>query len=281
MLIECLKDALIDSLKLLPFLFIIYILIELLEHKTGDRIKAVIKKTDRLGPLFGGLLGAVPQCGLSTAAATLYTERLISIGTLLAIFLSTSDEMLPLLISGAAAPLSILKILGAKILISVATGYVIDLFFRYVLKKKHEDEEIHTENHQHEMNLFLAAILHTLQVFVYLFVITLVLNVAISLIGEESLTHFLTGRPVLGVLLSSIVGLVPNCGASVLITKLYLDGMMEAGAMFAGLLVNAGVGTLVLFRTRTSRHEVLTILGLLFASGLIWGLLIQWTGLTF
>ncbi len=281
MFIECLTDALIDSLKLLPFLFIIYILIEFLEHKTGDRIKAVIKKTDCLGPLFGGLLGAVPQCGLSAAAATLYTERLISIGTLLAIFLSTSDEMLPLLISGAAAPLSILRILGAKIVISVATGYVIDLFFRFVLKKKHEDEEIHTEKHQHEMNLFLAALLHTLQVFVYLFAITLVLNIGIAMIGEEALTLFLTGRPVLGVLVSAIVGLVPNCGASVLITKLYLDGMMTSGAMFSGLLVNAGVGTLVLFRTKASRHEVLMILGLLFASGLLWGILIQLTGWVF
>lgn len=270
-------DAFLDSLKMLPFLYLIYLLIEVLEHKAGNRFPNLVGKTAGLGPLAGGLIGAVPQCGLAAASASLYSGRVITLGTLLAVFLSSSDEMLPILISEAVPVLRILKIVGVKIAIAVVSGYLVDLILlrrqRIDQGAREEVQEAFEGFHCH-CNVFLSALRHTVEIFLYVFVFSFILNIIIGLVGEERLSQILNSLPVVGELLAGLVGLIPNCASSVVITQLYIDGIIGAGPLFAGLLVNAGVGTLVLLRTNKNVKSSLGILGLLYGIGVFWGILI-------
>lgn len=270
-------DAFLDSLKMLPFLYLIYLLIEVLEHKAGNRFPNLVGKTAGLGPLAGGLIGAVPQCGLAAASASLYSGRVITLGTLLAVFLSSSDEMLPILISEAVPVLRILKIVGVKIAIAVVSGYLVDLILlrrqRIDQGAREEVQEAFEGFHCH-CNVFLSALRHTAEIFLYVFVFSFILNIIIGLVGEERLSQILNSLPVVGELLAGLVGLIPNCASSVVITQLYIDGIIGAGPLFAGLLVNAGVGTLVLLRTNKNVKSSLGILGLLYGIGVFWGVLI-------
>lgn len=292
-LMEILIDACLDTLKLLPFLFLTYLALEALEHKAGEKARSAIHKAGKAGPFVGAVLGVFPQCGFSAAAATFYAGRVITLGTLFAVFLSTSDEMLPIFIAEQVDPLVILKILGTKLLIGMIMGFVIDGMLR-AFKGRHSFESHGGTTHIHELcehegcdchsgegGILKSAIKHTLQVTLFIFLITLVLNAVISFVGEDALVGFLSMNPVLSVFASALVGLIPNCAASIVVTQLYLEGALGAGATMAGLLVSAGVGLLVLFRTNRHLKQNLIILAALYAIGVLWGLLIMALGITF
>lgn len=274
-----------DSIKLLPFLFLTYLVMEYIEHKMGEKSKKIVKNSGKFGPLIGGVLGVFPQCGFSAAAANLYAGRVITVGTLIAIFLSTSDEMLPILISEQVDPMVITKIIGMKLLIGIVAGFVIDAFVKGHNHKGHEhDEEMHIHSvcdHDHchcEEGIFKSACIHTLQIFAFIAIITFALNIGVEAIGEDTLASLILNQPVIGPVLSGVVGLIPNCASSVVITQLYLEGMMSTGAMLAGLLVGSGVGVLVLFKENANIKENAKIVALLYAIGVIAGIIIECIG---
>ena len=271
---DALLDALIDGAKLLPFLFLTYFAMEWLEHRAGEKVNAFVGKAGKFGPLAGGVLGVVPQCGFSAAASNFYAGRVITMGTLIAIYLSTSDEMLPILISEKVDPVLILKILLCKMTIGVLAGFLVDLCYH---GKDAEHAHIHELcEHEHcdcEKSILKSALIHTLKIAIFLIAIAFMLNLVLEYGGEELLTSFLSERTILGPVLAGIVGLIPNCGSSVIITKLFLEGALGFGAMMAGLLVNAGVGLLVLFKMNHHRKENFAILGVLYAIGVTAGIL--------
>lgn len=284
--LEVLLDTGIDALKLLPFLFITYLIMEYIEHKTGDKTKNIIKKSGKWGPVFGAILGIFPQCGFSAAAANLYAGRVITLGTLIAIFLSTSDEMLPILISEAAPIDIILKILATKLVIGIIAGVVIDFVGQAFKKKKEKQEneeaveEIgHMCEHEHchceKEGIFKSSIKHTLNIFVFIIIISLVMNVAIYFIGEEKISNLILNMPVVGPLIAGIVGLIPNCASSVILTQLYLQNVISVGSMIGGLLVGSGIGILILFRVNENIKENMKITGMLYLIGVVSGIIID------
>lgn len=279
---DAILDSLIDTVKLIPFLLITYIIMEFLEHKTSHKTKDAIKKSGHFGPLIGGILGVVPQCGFSAAASSLYSARIITLGTLIAVFLSTSDEMLPILISEAVDVRIILSILGIKLVIAVIVGFIIDLFFRKKFETSEDEPEIKDLcEHEHchcEHGIFKSALKHTINITLYIFIISLVLNLIIYFIGEDNLAHILNSTPIIGPIIASLVGLIPNCASSVIITQLYLSKVLNFATMIAGLLVNTGVGLLILFRTNKDLKENIKITVLLFAIGVIFGIIFDLIG---
>lgn len=276
-------DTLADSARLLPFLFLTYLAMEYLEHKTADSARNLVRKGGRLGPLFGGVLGAVPQCGFSAAAAGLYAGRVITLGTLIAVYLSTSDEMLPILISEADrfGIVPILKILAVKAVIGIAAGFLTDMVVR---PKKAEHNHIHDmceHDHCHcdeGGGILKSAAVHTLKIILFILLVSFLLNTVLHFWGEEVLKGMLLNKPVIGELLAGLVGLIPNCASSVVITRLYLEGAMSFAACMSGLLAGAGVGILVLFRANKSKKENVGIVLLLYGIGVAAGLLIELTG---
>ncbi len=279
---DAILDSLIDTVKLIPFLLITYIIMEFIEHKTSHKTKDAIKKSGHFGPLIGGILGVVPQCGFSAAASSLYSARIITLGTLIAVFLSTSDEMLPILISEAVDVRIILSILGIKLVIAVIVGFIIDLFFRKKFETSEDEPEIKDLcEHEHchcEHGIFKSALKHTINITLYIFIISLFLNIIIYFIGEDNLAHILNSTPVIGPIIASLVGLIPNCASSVIITQLYLSNVLNFATMIAGLLVNTGVGLLILFRTNKDLKENIKITVLLFAIGVIFGIIFDLIG---
>ena len=282
---DIILDSVIDSVKLLPFLFLTYLFMEWLEHKTGSAARNRIRTAGKLGPVWGGLLGVIPQCGFSAAASSLFTGRVITVGTLIAVYLSTSDEMFPIMISNAVPAVTIIRILACKAAIGIISGLIVEYIYTHILKKQEGDLDIHEiceeERCNCEHGLISSAATHTLKVFVYIFLISLGLNIIIGLVGEETLAGLFTGAPVIGELIAALVGLIPNCASSVVITQLYLDHIIGAGAMMAGLLVNAGVGLLILFRLNHDRVQNLKIIGTLYGLGVFWGIIIELSGIVF
>ena len=277
-MLEVLLETIVDSIKLLPFLFLAYLLIEFIENKAQEKTTKAIEKSGKFGPIMGALLGIIPQCGFSAAAANLYVGRVITLGTLISIFLSTSDEMLPVLISKATPIGIIIEILLIKIFIGMVCGIVIDLLIKH--KEADKKEEIHKlchDEHCHceESGIFKSSIKHTLQIFVYIFIVSLILNYAIHYIGEERLASLILNIPILGTIISGLIGLIPNCASSVILTELYLGNILSMGAMIAGLLVNSGIGVLVLFKVNKNLKENITILGILYIIGIVSGILID------
>ncbi len=282
-MLDIITDTLSDSIKLLPFLFLTYLAMEYLEHRAGSRMQHTIQRSGKWGPVIGSVLGAFPQCGFSAAASNLYAGRIITRGTLLSIYLSTSDEMLPVLVSENAGIDLILKILGVKIVIGMTAGLLID----YVIarSRRGDGEELQIEHmceqhHCHcENGIVKSALHHTVEIFLYLLLISFILNTVIAVIGEDFLADLVLNRPVIGELVAGAVGMIPNCAASVVITQLYLKGILRAGAMMSGLLSGAGVGILVLLRVNDRRKENAVIIGLLYASGVLAGLLVELLGI--
>lgn len=295
--------AFFDTLRLIPFLFVTYWAMEALEHHAGEKSEAIVRKAGAAGSLIGAILGAVPQCGFSTASATLYAARVVSLGTLLAVFLSTSDEMLPIFIA-EQAPLDLLfKILGIKIVIGMLVGFTVDAVLRMrnranealriheLCKRDHcrcngdcatceaepqlaygyEQDTEHEHNHT-QGSIIRSALVHTAQVVLFVFVVSFALEMVIESVGESTLASFIAGNPVVSVVASCVVGLIPNCAASVVITELYLDGALGVGAMLGGLLVSSGVGLLVLFRTNRPMSKNFIVVGILLAVGVCVGL---------
>ena len=278
-MLEVIEEALIDSFKLLPFLFITYLIMEYIEHKTSKKSKEVIKKSGKFGPAIGSILGIFPQCGFSVSATNLYAARVITLGTLISVYLSTSDEMLPIFISEAVPISTIFKILGMKLVIGMIAGFLID----FVLRKRKEEEriiEICEEEHC-EKNIALSALKHTLNIFLFILIITIIINIAIHLIGEETIAGFLQYNPILGPIVAGVIGLIPNCAASVILTQLYLQNVISAATMISGLLVGAGVGLAVLFKANKNMKSNLKIIALLYSIGVISGIIIQLIGITF
>ena len=249
-MLEVVKETLIDSLKLLPFLFIVYVIMELIEHKASSKTEKIIKKSGKFGPLLGGILGAFPQCGFSVMASNLYLARVITIGTLIAIFLSTSDEMLPVLLANGVGIDRIIKIVLIKIVIGITFGFIIDLFiFRKKTTTQKEITKMCCHEHCHcDENLLFSSLKHTMSIFFFIVVVNFVLNTSIYLIGEETLSAFFVKNKFLGPIVSGIIGLIPNCASSVVITELFINNTLSFGSTISGLLVSSGIGLLVLFK---------------------------------
>lgn len=282
---EVIEDALIDSVKLLPFLFITYLIMEYIEHKTSDKSKEAIKKSGKFGPIIGSILGIFPQCGFSVSATNLYAARVITLGTLISVYLSTSDEMLPIFISEAVPVNTILKILGIKLVIGMIAGILIDLCLRLKNRNKDEEEKIVDlceKEHCHcDHGIVKSALKHTINIFIFILIITLLINIAIYFVGEERIASFIEINPVLGPVLAGIIGLIPNCASSVILTQLYLEHIVPATTMISGLLVNAGVGLAVLFKMNKGIKQNILIVILLYAIGVISGLILQLVGINF
>lgn len=295
-MLEIIEDTLIDALKLLPFLFITYLIMEYIEHKMGHKTKSAIKKSGKWGPIIGSILGIFPQCGFSVSATNLYAGRVITLGTLIAVYLSTSDEMLPIFISEAVSPVIILKILGIKLIIGMIAGVILDLFVNLIIKNKNkkivqqneedseEDEIGHMceEEHCHcnESGILKSAIHHTLSILVFIVLITFIINTVVYFVGEETIAGWILNKPVIGPVIASLIGLIPNCAASVIITNMYLENVISLGSMISGLLTGAGVGLAVLFKTNNKIKENIRIIILLYAIGVISGIMIDLIGIT-
>ena len=271
--------------SLLPLLFITYFIMGVLEHTTGDKAKHMIQKAGVSGPIWGSLLGVIPQCGFSAAASYFYVGRVVTMGTLIAVYMSTSDEMLPIMISEQVAPATIAKILGAKVVIGILTGFLVEIFFGWYArrKKKPRDWELGSTCGTDccSTSVVRTALVHTLKVFFFIFAVSVCIELVIHEIGEDSLAALFSDLPVVGEVIAAIVGLIPNCASSVVITQLYLDGIIGAGPMMSGLLVSAGMGLLVLFEENRHLKENLMITGILLGSGIAWGCLIEFLGITF
>ncbi len=284
-MMDILLDTVIDSVKLIPFLFLTYLVMEALEHSTGKKVQGVIRNAGKVGPLWGGLLGIVPQCGFSAAAASLYAGRVITVGTLVAIFLSTSDEMLPILLSESVSFGTIGRILATKVVIAIISGFVVEFIYVTLLNKKEKDMDIHVvceeEHCSCEDGILKSAVKHTLTIFFYIFLISLLLNIVIGMVGEDNLSMLFSNVPVVGELIAALIGLIPNCASSVVITQLYIEGVIHSGAMMAGLLVNAGVGLLILYRLNRNWKENAAIISVLYGLGVFWGIVIELMGIVF
>ncbi len=333
LLIDILLDAGKDTLSLVPFLLVTYLALETLEHVAGERVNGAIKRAGATGPVVGSLLGMVPQCGFSAMAATLYAGRVVTLGTLVAVFLSTSDEMLPLLLAEQVPVQTMAMLLVSKALIALVTGFIVDAAIRGLRRNArahaiidevaeagvsadhihelcerdhcgcdddedehghghehhhghgHADEREHHHDHGHShegapvLSIIRSAISHTVQVSVFIFLVTLVLVAVLETFGESAIEQFLRGNETLAVLGSALVGLIPNCSASVVITQLYLEGALQLAPMLAGTLISAGVGYLVLFRTNRSARENALFLVMMYVIGSGWGLILSAFGL--
>lgn len=275
-IIHALEHTADDSLFVIVVLFLTYLAMEYMEHYTGGKIRLILGRAGKFGPAIGAVAGAVPQCGFSAAASNLYAGRLITTGTLIAVYLSTSDEMLPVMISAQAPVADILGIIAIKLAVGMAAGFLIDIILR---DKPEEHAHIHEICEQEhcgcEKGIFRSAIKHTIQVGIFLLLISFVLNMFLEIVGEDILAGFLLNRPVLGPVIAGLVGFIPNCAASVAITELYLQGLIGMGTMLSGLLVGAGVGILVLFRVNHHRKENFKIMGILYLIGVIVGIIAE------
>ncbi len=287
-IIDSLLDTVRDTVTLIPFLFITYLVMEWLERRTEDQSVALLSRIGKLGPVVGAGVGIIPQCGFSAAAASLYSGGVISVGTVLAVFLSTSDEMVPIFISAAVSPSAIGKILLTKFIVALITGLMADFMIRVIHYTFRTHKHIHDLCEQDECGcedeeggILHSALVHTVKITVFIFIISLIISLLVGFIGDEAIASFLTGIPVLGVFLSGLIGLIPNCAASVVITQLYLQGMLTPGQLMAGLLVSAGVGILVLIRTNRHQAENVRVITALYASGVACGILIDILGITF
>ncbi|MBR6526532.1 MAG: arsenic efflux protein [Lachnospiraceae bacterium] len=279
MILHALEHAFMDTIKLVPFLFVTYLVMEYLEHHAAGKTRQIMERSGKLGPLFGASVGLFPQCGFSAAAANLYAARVISRGTLIAVFLSTSDEMLPILLSERVDISVIAKLLGIKFVVGMLAGFTVDGIKMLIRHRRKDAEKIHElceqENCDCEAGMLSSAIRHTIHIVMFLFVATVILNVGIEWIGEDVLAAFMQNRPFLSVALTALAGLIPNCVASVLMTRLYLQGLLTLGAAMAGLLVGSGVGILVLFRMNRDRRTNWIVVGLVYLVGLLTGLLLN------
>lgn len=302
-MLEIFFDALFDSLKMLPLLLVVYIGIELLEYKLGNKIRQKVQKAGSAGPLLGALAGSLPQCGFSVISTALYTQRLLTIGTLLAVYLATSDEAIPIILAQPDKAKILLPLILTKIFIALVAGYTLDLIFRKRNRKilEHAQAYSHGQDnleHHHESvieesaccghspscsakkfnpkEIIIHPLIHTLKIFLFILIISFLINLAVFQIGEETLRVLFSGNIILQPFIAALIGLIPNCASSVAITELYLKGIITYGAVISGLCASGGLGILVLFREEKNRKNVFLILGLLFVISVLSGLIIQY-----
>ena len=283
-ILDCLLDSLKDCAIMLPILFLAYLFMEFVEKKAGDRLNRAVAKVGVAGPALGGMLGAVPQCGFSGAIAGFYAAGIVSLGTLLSVFLSTSDEMLPILIGklgdeGSAITAGVIvKVLLFKVIGGILAGFVINGVMRLFRRRRlsgsdHIHDFCEQENCDCEESIWLSALKHTVKVILLIFAVSLVINIIFEFWGAEFFSGIIINIPILGEMLLALIGLIPNCSASVLITELFAEGVIPAGQMVAGLMANAGVGLLVLFRLNKKVKENLMITGLLYLCAVVLGVI--------
>lgn len=273
---EVLLHGILDTLKLVGFLFLTYLLMEFIEHRASDKVKRVMKKTGPCGPLVGGAMGAVPQCGFSAVASNLYTGRVVTLGTLVAVFLSTSDEMIPVLASAGASAITVLLIVVYKVVVGIAVGFAVDGVLRLMGRGKGEidiDQICEADDCHCERGIFRSACHHTLTVSLFLLICTIAINSLYFFVGEENISKIMVDIPFVSHLICSVVGLIPNCAASVVLAKFAMSGFISTGAMISGLLTGAGVGILVLFKMNKSIKENLAVVGILVGAGVIFGMI--------
>ena len=274
---EVLLDTLLDAIKIIPFLFVTFLLMEYIEHGFTKKGKEKIKKAGNLGPFFGGLLGAVPQCGFSVMATNLYATRIVTLGTLISIYLSTSDEMLPILISQRCSFSVIIKILLIKVLIGMLAGFIIDFIIRkktkssnYEIKKFCDEEHCDCEH-----GIIKSSIKHTFNILIFIIVITLLLNLGFYYFGNDSIEKLFLKDSFFSPFISSLIGLIPNCGASVALTELYLNNVISFASVISGLLTGSGVALLILFKINKNVKENVKILLTLYFIGALSGIVIE------
>ena len=273
---EVLIDSLIDTLKLLPYLLITFIILELLEHKLSKKNQKLLTKNKEVGPLIGSILGALPQCGFSTMASNLFSAKVITMGTLIAVFLSTSDEMLPIMISEKVDLSLILGVIGFKVIVGIIFGFIIDLIYKKkIVKNEIHDLCEHEHCHFKKENIFISSIVHTLKIGLFILIANLVIGLIIYKIGEDNVSNLLLNKNILTYFISSLIGLIPNCAGSVIITELYLSNLITLGTMIAGLLTGSGLGILLLFRTNKNLKENIAILATLYFIGVIIGIIVD------
>ena len=273
---EVILDTIVDSLKLIPFLLVAFLIIELLEHKLNNKTKNIITKSKKIGPIIGSLLGVIPQCGFSVMATNLYITRIITLGTLISIYLSTSDEMLIIMISEKVEISLILKILLIKIFFGIVYGLIIDKIINKKKKDKETNYELCDEEHcDCNHSILLSAIKHTLHITLFIFIITLIINTIFTLLGDNYLSKILLNNSILSPFITSLIGLIPNCVASVILTELYLNSTISLGALIGGLLTSSGSSLLVLIKNNKNQKENLSIILLLYALGVLSGIIIE------
>lgn len=271
---DILLDTLIDSLKLLPFLFITYLIIEYIEHRSSDKLISGLKKYGVAG---GALLGSFPQCGFSVAAANLYTNRVISVGTLAAVFISTSDEAIPVILANSGSVGTILKLIAVKIVIAVLAGSIADSLFSnfFGYKTYNNDKSNHHHFHECHDGIVKSAFKHTAHIFVFMALTMLLTNMGIYLIGEENLSRILLTHSILQPAVAALIGFIPNCASSIIITQLYLSGSLSFGSAVAGLSTGAGAGLIVLFRVNKNASENFKIMLYIYIISIAAGSVIQ------
>lgn len=273
---EVILDTIVDSLKLIPFLLVAFLIIELLEHKLNNKTKNILTKSKKVGPIIGSLLGVIPQCGFSVMATNLYITRIITLGTLISIYLSTSDEMLIIMISEKVEISLILKILLIKIFFGIVYGLIIDKIINKKKKDKETNYELCDEEHcDCNHSILLSAIKHTLHITLFIFIITLIINAIFTLLGDNYLSKLLLNNSILSPFITSLIGLIPNCAASVILTELYLNSTISLGALIGGLLTSSGSSLLVLIKNNKNQKENLSIILLLYALGVLSGIIIE------
>ncbi len=302
--VDTLLDSLLDTLQLIPFLFVTYFAMEWLEHAAGSKTEQAVSNAGKAGPLIGSLLGAIPQCGFSAMAATLYSARMVTVGTLVAVILSTSDEMLPIFVAAQQPPARLLSIMGIKIACGIIFGFAIDGIIRLICRGKEGDGCFHihelcerehcecdeesgaqegTDDHSAHnkwWRITRSALIHTVRISLFVLVITFAFGLLIAAIGSDTVTSMAAYHPVRAVFATALIGLIPNCGASVAITELFLEGLLPTGSMLAGLLTAGGVGLLVLFRTNEHVKENLAIVLAIYLIGVLVGLAFSAAGIT-
>lgn len=281
-MLEILHHTIIDSIKLLPFLFVTYLIMEYIEHKTSKKAKETIKKSGKYGPLFGSILGIFPQCGFSVSATNLYSARVITLGTLISVYLVTSDEMIPIFISEAVPIDVMLKILGIKLIIGIIAGFAIDLVYRKYHKNQEEEKivELCEKDHCHcEEGIIKSSIKHSLNIFIYILIITFIINLIVHFIGEDVIASFIYNKPIIGPILAGLIGLIPNCASSVVLTKMYLENVITVSTLISGLLAGAGLGLAVLFKTNKGVKENIKIVLLLYCIGVTSGIILGFLGI--
>lgn len=275
-MLEVIQDTLLDTIKLLPFLFVAFLIIEFIEHKLSNKQENIISKSGKLGPIVGALLGAVPQCGFSVLATNLYVTRIISLGSLISIYLSTSDELIPLMISHNAPITKILSIVSIKVVIGIISGFLIDLFIRKTTKSDFvlcEDEDCDCDH-----SIIKSSLIHTLKIAFFILIITFLINILFHFVDLSFLESALKNNKILTPFIASLIGLIPNCASSVMISELYLNNLISLGTTLSGLLTGSGVAIMVLVRKNKNISENLFIIGLIYIIGVIWGLLFNFIG---
>lgn len=268
---EIIVDSLIDTLKIVPYLLITFLILEVIEHKLNKKSQKVISKYQKTGPIIGGILGGLPQCGFSAMASSLYTERVITMGTLIAIFLSTSDEMLPIMLGEHIKISIIVSIILFKVIVGIIVGLTVDLIIKSKVEHNHIEEICEHDHCDCEKGIFLSSLIHTLKTSLFILLANLLIGTVIHFVGTENLSNVLKSNNIMVYFLSSLIGLIPNCAASVILTEMYLSNIIPIGVSLSGLLTGSGIGILLLFKSNKSVKENLTILSIIYLVGVLVG----------